>query len=187
MIKRFFAKKEFKQIAYYLEDFFRALGLDKKAIKIRKQPATYNKPYSYRAEFVYQKRHQVISISHAALQNKAGKQQVEIIVPIENTSWLFMDLYPRHIVRKKKTLDTVRIPFLDILETNDIVMDTNNKFFVLDVFDDEDSCRPYLTLNNFGFEQLLVERQKIYLKMPWMPDSYEKRAPYCNYSRLYKP
>lgn len=174
MITRFFAKKEFKEVAYYLEDFFRALELNIDAVKIRKQAATYAKPYTYRAEFIHQKRHQIISISHSALQQKPEKQQLEIIVPIENKSWLFIDIYPKQIERKKKTLDTVRIPFLDIFEANDIGMDTNNKFFVMDVFDDEMFCQPYLGLNRFGFDQLLVERQKIYLKMPWMPNDYEK-------------
>lgn len=140
------------------------------AVKSRKKVATYSKPYSLTQETTFQGKHLILSLWHTPLKEKK-RVQLEVVMTIENPSWVYLDIQPTNAPSKeKKTLDTIFIPFLESLNEVGIKVETNDKFLVLDTFD-EGLCQRIIKANKIGFERLTIERQKIDLKTAWLPDS----------------
>ncbi len=173
MIQRFFSKKNFQEVDYYLERFFQNIGIKSSDVKIKKQIASYSKPYSLLVETKLKDKNIIWSIRHSELKRKVAKQQLEIIFPIENKSWLFLHIFAAANPPTKQNLEAAPILFLEALNTHKIKVQSNHSYFVKEVFN-PDFCKKIIALQKFGFELLQVERQKIYLKLPWIPDSYNK-------------
>lgn len=166
----FFSKNDFQEVDFYLEAFFSSLGMTMSAVKSRKKVATYSKPYSLTQETTFQGKHLILSLWHTPLKEKK-RVQLEVVMTIENPSWVYLDIQPTNAPSKeKKILDTIFIPFLECLNEVGIKVETNDKFLVLNTFDEE-LCQRITQANKIGFERLTVERQKIDLKTAWLPDS----------------
>ncbi|MBL4649505.1 MAG: hypothetical protein JKY03_07215 [Aureispira sp.] len=88
MLRRLFVKKRFEHIEEELKSVYQMLGIETPLLKIKKQPATYSKPYSYIAEGSIQGHHFVLSLHHSALKVKEIKQQLELILQCENPDWM---------------------------------------------------------------------------------------------------
>ena len=58
MLRRLFVKETFEHIEEELRSVYQMLGIEGQLLKVKKQPATYSKPYSYIAEGRLQGHHQ---------------------------------------------------------------------------------------------------------------------------------
>jgi hypothetical protein len=175
MLGKLFAKKKFEEVDYYLEAAFEAAGLEWSAVKFRKKPATYNKPYTLLAEGNYKGHHLIVSLWAPPISVEDQPPKLDLILTIENTAWLHLDIFHQNSASiEKKALDMVRIPFLEELEQEGIIVETNNKFFVLEQFNHA-ICMQLKELNRTGFERMKVERQKIYIQTHWLPDHVERQ------------
>lgn len=185
MLGKLFAKKNFEEIDYYLEATFKALGIDWSKVKIRKKPATYGKPYTLLAEANHQGHHLIVSLWSPPLSDeKTTAPKLDLICTLENKDWLYLNIFHADSTpEEKQVLDTIKIPFLDQLQEIGVQVETNNKFFVLEQFDDT-LVQRLLRLHQVGFERMKIDRQKIYLQTPWLPHDSKTKNDFTTLLKL---
>ena len=171
---KFFAKETFETIDLELDQVFLALGLSKSKLKIRKQTATYSKPYDYVVEGQLEGHRFVLSLHSSPLKERETKQQLELIIQCENPNWIAFELRQKEqAASQKKNLGMEVIRSLEVLNINDLVLECNERAFVEMVFD-LPFCKQLIRLNELSFSTFKVERKRLYYKTTWLPNEANK-------------
>lgn len=165
MLYRFFAKETFDSVDVVLTQVFEALELKFSDLKIKKQSATYSKPYQYIVEGALKGRHFILSLSSSALKEKAVKQQVELVWQCENPRWTIVDIYPKASSKEGQTmiLDMELVSGLPLLTNHGLRIASNQQSFIEQAFD-EDFCEELTQLARLNFTSLGIERKRLYYK-----------------------
>jgi len=176
MLHQLFAKETFEHIEEELRSVYQVLGIEAQGLKIKKQPATYSKSYNYIAEGSLQGHHFVLSLQHAALKVQDGKKQLELILQCENPNWMTLVLRKKNALESntKKILGIEGITQLKNVNLDKLIVASSDKEWTEGLFD-LSLGKKAVIMNEIKFSSFVLERKRLYVQMPWLPDDFSKR------------
>jgi hypothetical protein len=176
MLRRLFVKERFEHIEEELSAVYQMLGVEEQLLKVKKQPATYSKPYSYIAEGRLQGHHFVLSLHHSPLKVEDLKQQLELIIQCENPKWMTLVLRKKNAPesKAKKILGIAPIPRLKNVNSDKLMIESSDEKWTKALFD-VPLGKKIAIMNEIKFSSFVLERKRLYVQMPWLPDDFSKR------------
>ena len=176
MLRRLFVKEKFEHIEEELRFVYQFLGVEEQQLKVKKRPATYSKSYSYIAEGNIQGHHFVLSLYQAPLKVQELKQQLELIIQCENPNWMTLVLQKRNALelKAKKILGIERIPQLKNVNLDKLTVASSDQEWT-EVLFDVSMGKKVAIMDEIKFSSFVLERKRLYVQMPWLPDNFSKR------------
>lgn len=176
MLRRLFVKETFEHIEEELKSVYQMLGVEEELLKVKKQPATYSKPYSYIAEGSIEGHHFVLSLHHPPLKVEDLKQQLELIIQCKNPQWMTLVLRKKnaHESKDKKILGIAPIPQLKNVNLDKLIMESSDEEWAEALFD-VPLGKKIAIMDEIKFSSFVLERKRLYVQMPWLPDNFSKR------------
>lgn len=176
MLRRLFVKEAFEHIEKELISVYQSLGIEERNLKIKKQPATYSKSYSYTVEGTIQAHRFVLSLHHSPLKDQEKKEQLELIIQCENPHWKTLLFRKKQTakVKGKKILGLEPIRQLKNVNLDKLILESNDKEWTSDLFDVFIGQKATV-LNQIKFSSFILERKRLYVQIAWLPDNFLKR------------
>lgn len=176
MLRRLFVKETFEHIEEELRSVYQMLGVEEQLLKVKKQPATYSKPYSYIAEGRIQGHHFVLSLHHPPLKVEDLKQQLELIIQCENPKWMTLVLQKKNApkLKAKKILGIAPISQLKNVNLDKLIIESSDEKWTEALFD-VPLGKKIAIMDEIKFSSFVLERKRLYVQMPWLPDNFSKR------------
>lgn len=176
MLRRLFVKETFEHIEEELKSVYQMLGIEMPLLKVKKQPATYSKPYSYIAEGSIEGHHFVLSLHHSPLKVEQLKQQLEVILQCENPKWMTLLLRKKNASesKAKRTLGIEPISQLENVNLDKLMVESSNQEWTKALFD-VPMGKKVAIMDEIKFSSFVLERKRLYVQMPWLPDDFSKR------------
>lgn len=176
MLRRLFVKEAFEHIEKELISVYQQLGIEESTLKIKKQPATYSKPYSYIVEGTIRMHRFVLSLQHAPLKDQEQKQQLELIIQCENPHWRTLLLQKKNQTKAKgkKILGLETIRQLKNVNLDKLMLESNDKEWTEVLFDVGLGQKASI-LDEIKFSSFILERKRLYAQVSWLPDNFSKR------------
>jgi hypothetical protein len=176
MLRRLFAKETFEHIEEELRSVYQALGVEEGMLKVKKQSATYSKPYSYVIEGSIQEHRFVLSLNQTPLKIEEAKQQLELILQCENPNWMTLVLRKKNALEStaKKTLGIEVIPQLKNVNLDKLIVESSDEEWTKGLFD-VSMGKKVAIMDEIKFASFVLERKRLYVQMPWLPDNFSKR------------
>ncbi|BDS15290.1 hypothetical protein [Aureispira anguillae] len=171
MLYRLFAKEAFEPIEKELQNIYKTLGIQD--IKIKSQPATYYKAYTYVIEGQLKKHRFILSMHHSPLRESPAKKQLEFLIQCKNPNWVALVLH-KNEPRDKKLLGVEQIDVLKEYGLTKLLLESNESALVAPIFDAQ-MCEKIEILEQIKFSSFRLERNRLYVQVPWLPDNFNKR------------
>lgn len=172
MLRRLFAKEAFEVIEKELENVYQRFGIQHNNLKVKKQPATYSKPYNYIVEGHIENYSFVLSLHHSPLKERVNKKQLEFILHCDNPDWIALVFRKRKTITSKKMLEQIDV--LEAHNLNKLIIEANNKELAKKIFDTK-IYQQAAILEVIKFTTFSLERKRLYIQLPWLPDDFNKR------------
>ncbi|CAA6828863.1 MAG: Unknown protein [uncultured Aureispira sp.] len=176
MLRRLFVKETFEHIEEELRSVYQVLGIEAQELKVRKQAATYSKPYSYIAEGSLEGHHFVLSLRHTPLKVQDGKQQLELILQCENSDWRTLVFRKKNAPQSntKKILGIEGMTQLKNVNLDKLIIESSDMDWTERLFDLSLGKKAAI-MAEIKFSSFVLERKRLYIQMPWLPDDFSKR------------
>jgi len=176
MLRRLFVKETFEHIEEELKTIYQTLGIEEKKLKIKKQSATYSKPYTYTVEGTFNEHRFVLSLHQTPLKVEKLRQQLELILQCENPSWMTLVLRRKNALalNAKKTLGTTPITQLKNVNLDRLIVESSDQEYTKELFDVAMGKKAAI-MDGIKFSSFVLERKRLYIQMPWLPDNFSKR------------
>lgn len=164
MFYRFFAKKTHPDLEKIIPLLSEQLSLNPQHWTVKQQPATYQQGYS----LVAQGHGMTLSFYENALKEQERGQQTELLVACENAPWLTLIAQaPQQESSQRQRLDVKPLPPQAAWEG-------------WNLYSNQEELGQYLLASlqkqhsifkNLEAVEFSLERQRLYLKWPWLPDT----------------
>jgi hypothetical protein len=176
MLRRLFVKEAFEHIEEELKAVYQMFGIEIATLKVKKQPATYSKPYNYVAEGSIEGHHFVLSLQHPPLKVEEAQRQLELIIQCENPNWMTFVLRKKNAPpsKTKKTLGIAAIPQLKNVNLDKLIVEASDEEWTK-AFLDVPMGKKLAIMDEIKFSSFVLERKRLYVQMPWLPDDFSKR------------
>lgn len=176
MLRRLFVKETFEHIEEELKAIYQALGIEEGTLKIKKQSATYSKPYEYTVEGMLQNHRFVLGLWQSPLKEQAHQQQLELIIQCENPKWTTLVLEKKNVLEStaKKILGIAPITPLKNVNLDRLILYSNDQEWTRALFDVA-MGKKISIMDEIKFSSFVLERKRLHVKMPWLPDNFSKR------------
>lgn len=176
MLHRLFAKETFEHIETELKSVYQALGVEEGTLKVKKQAATYAKPYSYIAEGSIEGHRFVLSLSQTPLKVQELKQQLELIIQCENPNWATLIFRKKNALESaaKKTLGIEALPQLKNVNLDKLMVESSDQEWT-EVLFDASMGKKAAIMDEIKFSSFVLERKRLYVQMPWLPEDFSTR------------
>jgi hypothetical protein len=176
MLRRLFVKETFEHIEEELRSIYQTLGIEDQQLKIRKKSATYSKPYSYTVEGSIREHRFVLSLNQTPLKVQELKQQFEFILQCENPNWTTLVFQKKEALESnaKKILGIEPISQLKNVNLDKLTLESNDKESMETLFDVSMGKKAAI-MNTIKFSSFILERKRLYIQLPWVPDNFSKR------------